>query len=405
MIVVLGVITTLMAVVAIYAESQRTAIQSSATRINQLRAKSAAESGVQYALSVLETQDANAVTADGDWGQVGENIDEVYRLGTTTFRVQVLDANSLVDLNSATQEQLVEIGLTNEQADSILDWRETDLNAVRPEGAKDEFYNNLSNPYNTGLRPFRSVDELMLVKGFIPSDIYGVLPTTNLPTESNDQGDVIDIRLSNLLGVQGRSPFARSDGSARENINQATVQQLDQLGLNQQAALGLIQFRNQNGSFTSLGQLLQVPGLSTDQVGAIIDAVSLNGETTVDGKMNLNTVTRSTLLTLPDTTTQIADAIVAQQATGFTGLSTLVTMQSIPAEWLQAQIDRFCTGSYTFLVRAIGTFQQTQFSLEALVSIERGSPQIISMTELPYSDMSSRWGWSTTPGQEITLAE
>lgn len=405
MIVVLGVITTLMAVVAIYAESQRTAIQSSATRINQLRAKSAAESGVQYALSVLETQDANAVTADGDWSQVGENIDEVYRLGTTTFRVHVLDANSLVDLNSATQEQLVEIGLTNEQADSILDWRETDLNAVRPEGAKDEFYNNLSNPYNTALRPFRSVDELMLVKGFIPSDIYGVLPTTNLPTESNDQGDVNDIRLSNLLGVQGRSPFARADGSARENINQATVQQLVQLGLNQQAALGLIQFRNQNGSFTSLGQLLQVPGLSTDQVGAIIDAVSLNGETTVDGKMNLNTVTRSTLLTLPDTTTQIADAIVAQQATGFTGLSTLVTLQSIPAEWLQAQIDRFCTGSYTFLVRAIGTFQQTQFSLEALVSIERGSPQIISMTELPYSDMSSRWGWSTTPGQEITLAE
>jgi general secretion pathway protein K len=56
--------------------------------------------------------------------------------------------------------------------DSILDWRDTD-NLHRLNGAENDYYQSLAEPYNAKDADFDSVDELLLVRGISPELYHG----------------------------------------------------------------------------------------------------------------------------------------------------------------------------------------------------------------------------------------
>jgi general secretion pathway protein K len=58
--------------------------------------------------------------------------------------------------------------------DSILDWRDTD-DLYRINGAEDDYYQSLEEPYNTKNSYFDSIDELLLVRGVTPEIFFGGL--------------------------------------------------------------------------------------------------------------------------------------------------------------------------------------------------------------------------------------
>ena len=71
---------------------------------------------------------------------------------------------------------LTQLGLEGEKrdivADSILDWRDPD-DFIRINGAENDYYQSLKEPYNCKNGNLDSVEELLLVRGVTPELFYG----------------------------------------------------------------------------------------------------------------------------------------------------------------------------------------------------------------------------------------
>ena len=113
-----------------------------------------------------------------------------------------------------------------------------------------------------------------------------------------------------------------TEGQAKTNINTETVQQMVQAWLTQQQAVA-IQIRRQSGTFTTMGDVLRVAGINNQAAGIILDNFGINGEARTEGKINLNTAREEVLVTVEGVTSDIAQAIVSRQTTGFASYADL----------------------------------------------------------------------------------
>ena len=103
---------------------------------------------------------------DGGMGGAG------YRIIIDRCTVEMTNANSLLNINRTTAEEImrlceaVEIPEQDREiiADSILDWIDVDQD-LRGFGAEDDYYQGLTPPYYTAGRDMACLDELLLVQG------------------------------------------------------------------------------------------------------------------------------------------------------------------------------------------------------------------------------------------------
>lgn len=401
----LAVMAGLVMIVGGFAASQRAQMRNTQMQMDRSRAREIAHAAIQRAISEMVDLDAENVLQTDLWAQLGEVEGTFFTIGRGSARIQIVDAGAFADINSADEEQLFNMGLTQEQIDSLLDWREEGLEP-RPEGAKDEYYNELAEPYNAALKPLASIDELLLVRGFSPQTLFELTEerqsTEPLTTGSDEEQPV----LYELVSVNASSPFPSASGQPRLNVNQANAQQMTQRGLPNQLAQAIVQRRNQlGGQFARLGQVLTANGVNLNNCATILNEFAIDAQNTVQGRLNLNTATEGALNSIPDMTPDITSAILTRQQDGFTGIGDLATIPGVSVPWLQANVDRFSTGSSLFRIRVVGSFSGANVSLEAWVSVESGSPVVTSVDELPYPDMGPRWRWAEEPGTEIILAE
>ena len=193
-VIALAILAGLVAVVVSVAATQRAAYHAATNRIEARRAEIAAFSGLQRALAEFGTQDANIATLQDAWAVLSTLGQERFVVGRDDFRLEIVDGSAFLNLNTINEDQLRNMPMTTEQIDSILDWRSANQDP-RPEGAKDEFYNNLAEPYNTKLGNFDSVDELLLVRGFTPAALYevqtDVVNTSTISSGSTQQQPVL----------------------------------------------------------------------------------------------------------------------------------------------------------------------------------------------------------------------
>ncbi|MCG6869896.1 MAG: type II secretion system minor pseudopilin GspK [Gammaproteobacteria bacterium] len=100
--------------------------------------------------------------------------------------------NNLVEkgvINAASVRQferlLAVLGLEPSLAQAVVDWIDTDIEALAPNGAEDDYYAGLENPYRTPNRIMGDVSELRLIKGFDKKTADKLLPyVTALPTRT-----------------------------------------------------------------------------------------------------------------------------------------------------------------------------------------------------------------------------
>lgn len=115
--------------------------------------------------------------------------------------------------------------MTEEIADSILDWLDED-DEPRPYGAEIEYYSGLPTPYEPTNGPISSVEELLLVSGMTPTLLFGADTNRNGMLDPDEQQRFnvsVDtpgaLGLASYFTIYGQEANKQRDGSFRVNIN------------------------------------------------------------------------------------------------------------------------------------------------------------------------------------------
>jgi general secretion pathway protein K len=348
-----------------------------------------ADSGIQSAIAESQTQSLNVALLSDSWASLGDKGDTETQVGQDGFRIQIVDAGALLNVNTGTEDQLKQV-MTETQAESLIDWRESGTTA-RPLGAKDEYYATLANPYLTKLKPFNRVSELLLVKGFTPSALYTVA-----------QGAGSSVPLADMITTDSASTSADPDGNEKVDITSATADQLQAIGLPSNLANEILQ-AEQQGSFTTLEQVLTLPGITTDAAKVIADYTTIGSDANRQGLVNVNTAQEPVLNLVPGMTPDVAEAIVNGQSTGYKQLGDLLDLPGIELGTFAKIVDQVTIGSRVFLVRVIGVAGSTQVAEQASLKLtDDGQVHVIDLEPLSTHFAINLWGWHNGPNQSAT---
>ncbi|HVT14146.1 MAG TPA: type II secretion system protein GspK [Fimbriimonadaceae bacterium] len=413
LLITIGVVASLVAIVLTATSTEQVTLRAISNRTAARRARMMAESGIQQAIATLASQSTSQTTQQDDWYQLGQTGATRYVVGRDSFRIQIVDAASLINVNTAPEAQLDRLPLTQEQIDSLLDWR-TGGETPRADGGKDDYYNNLSTPYNAKLGALTSLDELLLVKGFTPKTLYepqtDTFSTDPLPSKADgtqytlyDLCTVDSVSSIGAGGGGGTGGAGGGGGGRLPNINTITqANQLTSRGISAAVATRIIAGR---GRWTTYNALLGIPGMRIQDARILVDDFSISNAATASGKIDINTASDAVLESIPNMQPDIANAIVTQQGTGFTSLGDLFNVAGFQLAIARETLDSFTTNSQTFIVHSMGSAGDARCSLDALLSISANGAKILKITQLPYADMSKRWGWDDQTTTDNVLLE
>ncbi|MDG2127611.1 MAG: type II secretion system protein GspK [Fuerstiella sp.] len=115
-------------------------------------------------------------------------------------------------------------GMTDEAADSILDWMDSD-DQPRQFGAEDDYYQRLDQPYHVRNATPESMQELLFVKGVQRETFYGALETSE---QTDVQGSTA---WSTYLTLHSAERNADLDGQPRFMLNDSVHTSLDDFEL------------------------------------------------------------------------------------------------------------------------------------------------------------------------------
>ncbi|AIE87570.1 general secretion pathway protein K [Fimbriimonas ginsengisoli Gsoil 348] len=422
----LVILAGLVAVVASVANNQRVAFRSQISRQQRERAHLAALAGIQRAIAVLATipapgqsgqtttttgnttSQSGAITLQDDWATLGQTGSEKFIVGNASFRLQIVDASSFVNINSATEDQWNKLPLAPEEIASILDYRTTG-SAARPLGAKDDYYNALAEPYNAKLANFETVDELLQVKGLTAKILYELrtdVQTSNpLPTDINGN----TVPLADLLTAVSYSARLNPQGQALINVGGAAGaanrrQRLQALGFSANFLNQIAPAQGPQPTFATVGAIC-ARASSADDLAKVLDNLATDAQPRQLGRININTAPESVLQTVPGITPDLATAIVQRQTQGFASLGEVTQVPGITSQVLSQCADLLTASSQTFYVRIVGTSGQTSVAVLALIDVENGTPKLLMVQDQPFNDMITRWNWPTDTNVDTTLKE
>lgn len=178
--------------------------------------------------------------------------------GAGRFKVKKTNESGKVNLNRAGRSLLMmmlnnfEIDEDHKEiiVDSIMDWRDKN-GLTHPNGAENDYYQSLPEPYKCKNDDFTTIEELLLVRGITPSLFYGGLK--DLVTVYQDEESSED---------DNRKRKAMVDFN-RININAASPQMLRSLpGMSPEMAASVMAFREKK-DFRSRTEFYKVVGAET----------------------------------------------------------------------------------------------------------------------------------------------
>jgi DNA uptake protein ComE-like DNA-binding protein len=299
--------------------------------------------------------------------------------------------------------------LSTEQQDALFDWTSTGETA-RADGAKDAYYNALTNPYDATLGPMSTLTELLDVRYFGPADLYD--PPTN-SSASNPLPNFPDGRtptLNELLTVDSVSDMVGTTGTALQPIRSISGRALGFGNGNLTSQQNAI--RQAVASSTTWAQVIRAfPQMTSTMLRNLLNTYYVGTTATPSGKINPNTATAAALQLIPNLNSSEAQQIVNQQTTGITTMGNLLTIPGMTTvNSARGLIDYFAVKSETFIVRVIGTVGSTNVPLEAIVKITpaastatSATAQVLRVEDQPFHDMTGRWGWQSTTSNDVTL--
>lgn len=381
--VALAIMLALVILVGTLALSNNAYVDKTMTTADTQRADRMVDAAIQRGLAELQNATPSPSTLADSWARLGENGATEFTMGTDSFRLQILDESARVNLNKADETALKHLPLTESQIASLLDWRE-EKTTPRTLGAKDETYNRLHQPYNTKLKDFDSVDELLLVKDFTPATLdKGTRP------------------LSTLLTVDSQSADLSVEGKPKLSLSKATVADLVEIGVPATLASTIIQSAS---SYQTYASLLRVDNMTIPAAQALLAYCQVGDGKVKTALVNVNTAPQEVLATVPGITPELATAIVARQSSGFQSLADLFSVSGMNLTIMQQCVDSLCVSSRAFRLRVEGRADGLRRTAEAVVTLDdNGGAHIVRIQPIYGPLVKQLWGWPTKPTRQFAL--
>jgi len=344
--------------------------------VAKIRASWAARAGVEAAIAELQrntlTPDtSSATTIRTDLEAVGSQTLDGASFASSYYATPqdapgAADAHAKINVNLMDAESLLLLsGMSEDIADSILDWVDTD-DDTRELGAESAFYLLLPSPYTPRNGPMRSIQELELVAGVLPDLVRGEDWNLNGKLDPNENdGDassphdnadgVLDAGWSQYLTAgtvdgpsladsYGLSGEKRLDltGASEQDIQQRLTVDIDQaraiLAVAASPGITLADFIEEDleALATSAGHTSNpAPAdLSDQQLSLLLEETVIPVTSAADlppGKLNLNTAPDEVLEYLPGMDAAAADVLIFERQGKPQGFSSVLDLLAIPA--------------------------------------------------------------------------
>ena len=248
------------------------------------QAHAAAMSGLQRALVILQNSRAdidtwydnedifrNQLVCDDGANRWYFTIYAFNPIDDDSVRFGLTDEAAKININTASRETLLALPImTDELADCLMDYLDRD-DEIRGDGAEQEYYSRLPQPYLIKNGPLGTLEEILLVKGFSGAIVYGEDANFNGLLDPNeddadesfptDDGDgELNRGLRGSATAITYEPNVDNEGSPRIDINgdDDALAGLDDAGLPQQTVDFIRRYRNEGKTFVHPGELLNM---------------------------------------------------------------------------------------------------------------------------------------------------
>jgi general secretion pathway protein K len=367
--------------------------------------------GIETAVAVLREDLTESDSLFDLWSDNERDFNNI-QLGNYLFTVKVIDEAGKLNINTATKEQLLTLpDMTEEIVSAIMDWRDSDEDQMTG-GAERGYYQNLPFEYEIRNGNFRTIRELLLVRGVTERLLYGEDTNLNGRLDSNENdgeatppADNEDGRLDKgwieYLSCYSYDKNVDADGNKRVNINQADANELkESLGIKESHAKWIVENRGQN-QYQSIADLIsssspkeskgnssggdsqvQAEPLDLATFSNIADKITVDGAEQVPGRINVNTAAEIVLAALlggDDKAYQLAGNIISHRENlpdGMKGIAEVLDVSAMDIDTFKKIANYITVRSNVFTIRSFASagsqvISRGELQIEAVV--DRGS--------------------------------
>ncbi len=370
-----------------------------------VRYKWACRGGIELAMSRLCSDDSQWDSLSDKWCE-DEDYPEKMDMDGCVLMVNIEDESAKLNINTINRKQLMALpDMTEELADSIIDWRDKDSLSVAG-GFENDYYESLEYPYLVRNGEFKTLKEMLLVEGIATDLLYGkdincdghLDNSENLIGDDNSQDDVNGLQCgwSDYLTCSTYdSPYDRN-GADKVDINSADKDTLvKELKITSEQAKWIVS--NRNSKYTSTGDLLtkkkeeagnksdgkgkghntgqlknysskgnsgnndnksksQGKKLDVKSYAKIADSITVGEVSAANGKVNVNTASREVLCVLLEDDDVLAGNIIISRkmkSVGFESLTDLLEVEGMTNKIFKKIASQVSVQSQIFRIKTI----------------------------------------------------
>lgn len=354
-------------------------------------------------------------------------------LDKESVRYGLTDEAGKININNASEEVLINLpGMTTELVDTLIDYRDRD-SETRPEGAEQDYYDQLPTPYMAKNSPLGTLEELLMVKSYNAGILYGEDANRNGLLEPNeddsdekfppdDNDGLLNSGLHEVATVTATDIPVSSTGEAQVNINGNAQQlqgQLAATGLSNETISFIVAYRGDNQRFTHPSQLLGMTyttqnrgggrgggrggrggqdsdggqmissGVTAEDLPIVLDKLTVNNPNRpVSGLINVNSAPSIVLAALPEIDQSVAESIVEARGTledeELKTTAWLLTQNIVDEDTYKNIAPKLTSRGFQYHIRVIGFgIPSGRFRiLEAIIDIGGTTPRITYLRDI-----------------------
>lgn len=420
-VMVFGIIIVAAVIISMIQSSAFSQAAAGRESLARVRATWAARAGVEATLARLEYATENPEPGDAfklmdDMVEIADGalIDASYRIATSEGNKEVpgpADAHAKLNINRMTRDQLLTIEplMTEDIADSILDWIDTD-EEPNPMGAESPYYMSLPYSYLARNGPMQSILELELIAGVDQRDVRGedwnqngILDPNENDGEATwppDNADgILDMGWSGILTATSIDGGLGASGEPRLDLKTASesdIVQRTKVTSDQATVITNYVSSNENAtmadfisrSLRSLGQQPNQPpprveALTDEQLGLLLDECEIPTDAAagpIPGKLNINTCPVEVMRFIPEIGDEMADAIISDRsgrAEGYTSIIDLLSVPGMNRRTLATLYNLLTVRSNVYVVTSRGRDIRTGLEVEMTVTLDRSAVPVV----------------------------